>query len=126
TYHGRGKRRHAGGRGPRGCAGRRRRGRRGGWPADGAAAVAAEPRGGIRRSGRGANDLNTLVIARFTLHEAVSRRLILAALLLSVAFLGLFLLGFSFVYGKAVETAGESGNRLGTAVAASILTMMGL
>ena len=35
-----------------------------------------------------------LTIARFTIQEAISRRLILAGAVLSLAFLGLFALGF--------------------------------
>ena len=46
---------------------------------------------------------STLVITRFTLQEAISRRLILAGLVLSLLFLGLFAFGFSFVYGRVVD-----------------------
>jgi Cu-processing system permease protein len=45
---------------------------------------------------------------------------------LSAAFLGLFLLGFSFAYGKAVENADLARNRLATALASTTLTLMGL
>ena len=44
-----------------------------------------------------------LTIARFTIHEAISRRLVLAGALVSLAFIGLFALGFSFLYGRALE-----------------------
>jgi ABC-type transport system involved in multi-copper enzyme maturation permease subunit len=63
-----------------------------------------------------------LVIARFTLHEAISRRLVLAGLLLSGLFLGLFASGFSFVLARAVD----SQNRTVPLLAAALLTLMGL
>ena len=44
-----------------------------------------------------------LQIARFTLQEAISRRLVLAGVLISLGFIGLFTLGFHFAYDKSLE-----------------------
>ena len=44
-----------------------------------------------------------LEIARFTLLEAVSRRLILAGVAISLGYVGLFALGFHFAYGRALD-----------------------
>jgi Cu-processing system permease protein len=63
-----------------------------------------------------------LVITRFTLQEAVSRRLLLAGLVLSFLFLGLFTLGFSFLYNRVID--GRSGEAPVTA--AALLTLLGL
>ena len=65
-------------------------------------------------------------IARFTLQEAMSRRIILAGLLLSAAFVALFALGFWFAYDKAVEVSGTGASRTLPGVAAALLTVMGL
>lgn len=72
--------------------------------------------------------MNTLTIARFTLHEAVSRRLILAGVLLSLAFLALFGLGFAFLYGKVLEEAGPGGRQSAQDIAifGSMMTLLGL
>ena len=43
---------------------------------------------------------SVLEIARFTLLEAVSRRLILAGVAISLGYIGLFALGFHFAYGR--------------------------
>jgi ABC-type transport system involved in multi-copper enzyme maturation permease subunit len=68
--------------------------------------------------------VNTWIIARFTLQEAASRRLILAGLLLSAAFLALFGLGFGFLYGRAAEQTDRTGLLL--IGAATLLTTLGL
>lgn len=72
--------------------------------------------------------MNTLTIARFTLHEAVSRRLILAGVLLSLAFLALFGLGFAFLHGKVLEEAGPGGRQSAQDIAifGSLMTLLGL
>jgi Cu-processing system permease protein len=70
--------------------------------------------------------VNALLIARFTLQEAISRRLILAALILSAAFLGLYALGFWFVYGMETESINNPGNRSAPILAATVLTVLGL
>jgi ABC-type transport system involved in multi-copper enzyme maturation permease subunit len=66
---------------------------------------------------------STLIITRFTLHEAVSRRLVLAGLVLSLVFLGLFGSGFSFVYDRQQDASPRS---LGPFIVAALLTLMGL
>jgi Cu-processing system permease protein len=70
--------------------------------------------------------VNALLIARFTLQEAISRRLALAALVLSGAFLGLYALGFWFVYRLAVDETNNPGNRSAPILAATVLTVLGL
>jgi Cu-processing system permease protein len=65
-------------------------------------------------------------IARFTLHEAVSRRLILAGVLISLAFIGLYALGFHFAYDKSLETSTSAEARLGLGVAFATLTLFGV
>lgn len=65
-------------------------------------------------------------IARFTLHEAVSRRLILAGVLISLAYLGLFALGFHFAYDKALETAQTTEARLALGYVFALLTLFGV
>lgn len=57
---------------------------------------------------------NVLTIVRFTLQEAISRKLILAGIFLSVAFLLLFWWGYSLIFQEAVrefanETPGSEG-----------------
>src|SRR4030081_2892155 len=42
-------------------------------------------------------------IARFTLQEAVSRRLVLAGVVISLGFIALFCLGFHFAFDKGIE-----------------------
>lgn len=68
---------------------------------------------------------NTLTIARFTLQEAVSRRLILAGVLLSLIFLGLYALGFGFLYANVNRAPSRDGTPF-LPVFGSVLTVMGL
>jgi len=68
--------------------------------------------------------MTVLTIARHTLHEAFSRRLVLAALGLSLIFLALCGLGFLFLYGKLLE--GPKSSEREVAVAAAVLTVLGL
>ncbi len=70
--------------------------------------------------------MNALLIARFTLKEAVSRRLVLAAVGLSAAFLLLYGLGFWFVYGFAAADAANPNNRGAPIFASTMLTILGL
>ena len=71
--------------------------------------------------------MNALTIARFTIHEAVSRKLVLAALVLSAVFLGLFALGFFFLYSKALgEVAERPADTQVLVMAPSLLTILGL
>jgi Cu-processing system permease protein len=67
-----------------------------------------------------------LQIARFTLQEAVSRRLILAGVLISVGFIGLYALGFHFAYDKSVENSSSPEARLSLGVAFATLTLFGV
>src|ERR1700687_1398321 len=65
-------------------------------------------------------------IARFTLQEAVSRRLILAGVLISLGYLGLFTLGFHFAYDKAIENTQTAEARLSLGFAFATLTLFGV
>jgi ABC-type transport system involved in multi-copper enzyme maturation permease subunit len=67
-----------------------------------------------------------LQIARFTLQEAVSRRLILAGVLISLGYLGLFSLGFHFAYDKALENTPTAEARLSLGIAFATLTLFGV
>src|SRR5438105_11662747 len=67
-----------------------------------------------------------LQIARFTLQEAISRRLILAGVLISLGYIGLFALGFHFAYDKALETAPSTEARLALGFAFALLTLFGV
>jgi ABC-type transport system involved in multi-copper enzyme maturation permease subunit len=65
--------------------------------------------------------MSALPITRLSVKEAVSRRLLLAGVLLSLAFLVLFALGFNALYSRASE-AGQGE----TALAGGIMTILGL
>jgi len=65
-------------------------------------------------------------IARFTLQEAVSRRLILAGVLISLGYIGLFTLGFHSAYDKALENTPTPETRLSLGVAFATLTLFGV
>src|SRR5215216_4486053 len=67
-----------------------------------------------------------LQIARFTLLEAVSRRLVLAGVLISLGYLGLFTLGFHFAYDRALETSVSLEARLSLGIAFAMLTLFGV
>src|SRR3954453_10495834 len=66
--------------------------------------------------------MNALHIARFTVHEAVRRRLILAGGLISLVFIALYAFGFSFMYSRTSEFQSRSGLAAGTAA----MTLFGL
>jgi Cu-processing system permease protein len=71
--------------------------------------------------------VNTLTIARFTIQEAISRRLVAAGLVLSLVFVGLYALGFALLYGRALqEVAARPGTAQALVVAAAMLTTLGL
>ena len=70
--------------------------------------------------------MHTFTIARFTIQEAISRRLILAGVIISLAYIALFSLGFEFAYSKAIENATSVQNRLVVNVAIATLTVLGL
>jgi Cu-processing system permease protein len=65
-------------------------------------------------------------IARFTLQEAVSRRLILAGVLISLGYIGLFALGFHFAFDKALENTPNAEARLSLGIAFATLTLFGV
>jgi ABC-type transport system involved in multi-copper enzyme maturation permease subunit len=67
-----------------------------------------------------------LQIARFTLQEAVSRRLILAGVLISLVFIGLYALGFHFAYDKSLESSTSAEARLSLGVVFATLTLFGV
>ena len=66
-----------------------------------------------------------LTIARFTVHEAVSRRLVLASAILSLVFIGLYALGFWFLFTQA-EPSGRPATPSELATAGTMLTVLGL
>lgn len=65
-------------------------------------------------------------IAQFTLQEALSRRLILAGVIISLGYIGLYALGFHFAYDKSIETTTTPESRLSLGVAFATLTLMGV
>ena len=67
-----------------------------------------------------------LLIARFTLQEAISRRLILAGVVISLGFIGLFALGFNFAYARALENTPTAETRLTLGFAFATLTLFGV
>lgn len=70
-----------------------------------------------------------LAIARFTIQEAITRRLILAGVLLSLAFLALFGFGFAFLNGFIMEEErGQSSSdaALMEAVFGALMALLGL
>src|SRR3954454_12490351 len=69
---------------------------------------------------------NVFEIVRFTLLEAVSRRLILAGLVVSAGFIGLFTLGFHFAYDRALENSPTPQSRLELGIAFAVLTLFGV
>jgi Cu-processing system permease protein len=73
--------------------------------------------------------MNALTIARFTIHEAVSRRLILAGLVLSLVFVGLYTLGFVLLYRQDVGgpgTTNPASDPRARAVFSALMTLLGL
>jgi Cu-processing system permease protein len=66
-----------------------------------------------------------LPVTRVSMREAVSRRLVLIGVLLSVAFLGLYAFGFAALY-DSVGTEAGAGDRTELAFAATIITVLGL
>lgn len=74
--------------------------------------------------------MSALPITRLSVKEAVSRRLLLAGALLSLAFLALFALGFNALYSRAASEAGQAESAMAgqaeTAVAGAIMTMLGV
>lgn len=68
-----------------------------------------------------------LVVARFTLHEAVSRRLVHAALVLSALFLAIFATGFWLLYARiAGQVVVRPADTVATVVAGGFMTVLGM
>jgi ABC-2 type transport system permease protein len=67
-----------------------------------------------------------LQIARLTLQEAVSRRLILAGVLISLGYLALFAVGFRLAYGLALNNPANAQTRLAVGLAFATLTLFGV
>ena len=71
--------------------------------------------------------MNIFLIARLTWREAISKRLIFAVLLLSLAFVGLYLLGVYFLHQRFLARAAELGSRRGgPEIAYASITVMGM
>lgn len=70
--------------------------------------------------------MNTLLVARFTLQEAVSRRLILAGVLISLGYLALFAFGFRLAYGFVLSNPANAQARLAVGLAFATLTLFGV
>ena len=70
--------------------------------------------------------MHALTIARFTIHEAISRRLVLSAAVLSLVFLGLYGFGLSLLYSMAPPFRGQNGDRSEVLAAGTVLTVLGL
>jgi Cu-processing system permease protein len=71
--------------------------------------------------------VSALIVARFTVQEAISRRLILAGAIVSLAFVGLFALGFSFLYGfVARDSVRDPTASVTLVMTGTLLTVMGL
>ena len=70
---------------------------------------------------------NIFLIARLTWREAISKRLIFTVLLLSLAFVGLYLIGVYFLHQRFLARAAELGSRRGgPEVAYASITVMGM
>lgn len=70
--------------------------------------------------------MTALPVTRLSIREAVSRRLVLIGALLSVAFLALFAFGFAALYDHVGEQIGTRAARTELAVAATMITVLGL
>jgi ABC-type transport system involved in multi-copper enzyme maturation permease subunit len=70
--------------------------------------------------------MHALTIARFTIHEAISRRLLLSAAILSLVFLVLYAFGFSLLFKQEIAEARRAPSSNEIAVAGTILTVLGL
>src|SRR4051812_560037 len=68
------------------------------------AARTAVAGGSVRQACRGTRRVRTLALARFTFHEALRRRTVLAAAILTVLFLGLFTFGTHYAV-RELETS---------------------
>jgi len=71
-------------------------------------------------------NLNTLIIARFTLQEALSRRLVLAGVVISLGYAALFIMGFHLLYDWALSNPGDGQARLMVGFVFATLTLFGI
>lgn len=71
--------------------------------------------------------MKALLIARYTLLEALRRRLLLAIVILSVAYLGLFALGFSLLHQEVARSMspGDRSSTTGLVAFSAFMTLMG-
>lgn len=60
------------------------------------------------------------------MQEAISRRLILAGVVISLGYIGLFALGFHFAYDRALENTSSPEARLSLGIAFATLTLFGV
>ncbi|MDO8671417.1 MAG: ABC transporter permease [Dehalococcoidia bacterium] len=70
--------------------------------------------------------MNVITIANFTFHEALRKKVVLAAAVLSFAFLALYALGFHFFVTEAARSVRVSGTASIFAREFGVLVMMGL
>lgn len=70
--------------------------------------------------------MNVLIIVRFTLHEAFSRRLILAGVVISLGYAALFILGFHLLYDWALANQTDGQARLMVGFVFATLTLFGI
>src|SRR5690606_3381648 len=80
----------------------------------------------LRGPGRWWGPVSMLTIARFTIQEPISRRLILAGAVLSLAFLGLFALGFYLIYQNSSDLSGPMSDAQEQAGFGTVMTVLGL
>ena len=70
--------------------------------------------------------MHALTVARFTIQEAISRRLLLSASILSLLFLALYALGLSLLYNMAPAFRNREFSQSELAIPATMLTVLGL
>jgi Cu-processing system permease protein len=70
--------------------------------------------------------MNALVIARFALMEAVSRRVVLAGVVLSLAFLALYALGFTLIYREVLTETPRPNRPLPVIQFGNLFTVFGM
>ena len=67
-----------------------------------------------------------MTIVLLTLREAANRKVLLVGAVISIAFLLLFWLGFAVGFDNAARDAGATGDLMESAVAATLMTVLGL
>lgn len=83
------------------------------------------PPSGVRSAAHAARRRAALAVTRLSMREAVSRRLVLIGVVLSVAFLALFGFGFGALYNNAARDVVQP-DRTELALGATIITVLGL